>query len=232
MSWFNSILSYLSDISDWFYDAYLTVNGWVSPFWHLASPLYSIYRAFYYLNYYFGQFSEWVFLATAKLSQILSIDVIRTYFGEYFQAAFNAWQWVQSAPAQIFSQVSYWWNSIQYDVLAWIENAKQWALAQINNLAGALAEVQTWWNSFKANIPSLNAILSWFTNWWGNVLSHLNSWWNERLGDIEDLLLSWTLELAPFWEGWQEIRDDVYTFFASPFDWIFSHFEDWFWGKE
>jgi hypothetical protein len=116
--------------------------------------------------------------------------------------------------------------------MLWIEQAKQWALAQVNHLANSLTPLQNWWNSFVASIPTLTEILSWFTNWWGNVLSKLTSWWNERLLDVKALLTNLALELSPFWEGWQDIRTTVFTFFSNPFDWLLNKFTDWFLGVE
>lgn len=232
MSFFDSILSYLSDVTDWFWDAYLVVNGWVSPFRNLAPALYYLYTTFNNLQWQFYQFSLWVSDANTKLTQILSIAAITSYFQVWINYASYAWNWTQFAVNNVTQIVGNWWGTAQQNVLAWIEQAKQWALVQINNLAGALAEVQAWWNSFKDKIPSLNEIFLWFTNWWANILSHLNSWWIERLLDIEALFNSWVLELVPFWEGWQEMRDNVFEFFGDPFKWLFDRFEDWFWGEE
>jgi len=208
------------------------VYSWVWPFNRLASPLLSLYYAFDNLVLYFNYFYDWVAEANTKISQILSISAISSYFSAFLTAAYNAWNWVIDAWNNITNIINIWWNSTQSIVFIWIDQAKQWALAQINSLANALTEVQTWWNNFKSSIPSLNEILLWFTNWWANILAHIQSWWVERLSDIESLLISLALDLSPFWEGWQEIRETVFNFFNDPLEWLWARFTDWFLGAE
>lgn len=231
--WFlNIIISYLGNIRDWFLSAYNEVKGWVWPFNNLATPLYYLYYAFSYVTLYFGYFNDWVATANTKLSQILDINQIIVYLKTWLDYATYAWQWVGNAISNVTSIITSWWSSAQETVLAWIEQAKQWTLAQIQNLAAAMVEVQAWWNSFKSNLPTLSEIIAWFQSWWPNILSMLGSWWIERLLDVEALFNSWFLELSPLWEGWQEIREEVFEFFSDPLEWLWARFTDWFLGPE
>jgi hypothetical protein len=232
MTFLNLIVQGCSDTSSYFYSIYLKVYSWIYPFYLAAPFFYSLSTVFADLAWGFYDFNIWVDDAVTKLGQILSISTITSYFQTWIGYATTAYNWIINAANIILLNISAWWNTTQQTVLVWIDQAKQWALAQINNLAGALAEVQTWWNSFKDKIPSLNEIISWFTNWWANILSRLSSWWIERLLDIKALFNSWTLELAPLLAGWQEIRDKVFEFFNDPLEWLLAEFTDWFLGKE
>jgi len=232
MTFMGWIIQGLNDASDFFYSVYLKVNSWVYPFWQAASFFYSLSLLFSDLAWDFYDFNTWITDATAKLGQILNINAITSYFQTWINYATQAWNWILNAISNVTNIVGAWWNSTSSIVQAWIEAAKQWALAQINNLASAMVEIQTWWNSFKSNLPTLNEIFTWFSNWWANILSKLNAWWNERLLDIKALFDSWALSLAPFWEGWQEVRENVFDFLNNPFEWLLSRFVDWFLGGE
>lgn len=226
------LVSYCYQASNYFYNLYANSVNATWPLSSLATFFYTLSVIFADMSYAFNSFKSWVDGASAMLGQILSIDAITGYFRTWIDYATNSWNWILNAANIIAYNIGAWWNTTQQTVLYWIDQAKQWALVQINNLAGALAEVQVWWNSFKSKIPSLDAILLWFTNWWADVLSHLSSWWTERLIDIKSLFNSWTLNLVPFWEGWQEIRNTVFEFFNDPLEWLWSKFTNWFLGAE
>jgi hypothetical protein len=232
MDFITSIISYCYQASNYFYSLYTNSVNATFPLSSLASFFYSLSLLFTSLSYAFNDFRAWLYNASDKISKILSIDTIVSYFNTWINYATNAWNWILNAANVIAYNIGAWWNTTQQTVLYWIDQAKQWALAQVNNLATTLAPVLAGWNSFVASIPSLNEILLWFTNWWANVLSHLSSWWAERLLDIKTLFDSWTLDLAPFWEGWQEIRETVFSFFNNPFDWLWDKFTNWFLGAE
>jgi hypothetical protein len=226
------ITLWLASIRDYFLDAHYTVSNWVWPFYNLATPLYYIYNAFYWLVIYFYQFNEWLYELSVYASSFLDMNIVLSYLQTWINYATIAYNWIINAANIITYNIGAWWNTTQQTVLVWIDQAKQWALVQVNNLANTLAPVIAGWNSFVSKIPSLNEILLWFTNWWANVLSRLSSWWTERLLDIKALFNSWTLDLAPFWLGWQEIRDKVFEFFNDPLEWLLAEFTDWFLGKE
>ena len=220
------------DIADWFEDAYFIVDSWISPFNNLAPPFAAVFQIFNSIGYYFAVFSGWVNAATAKLQDILSIDTIKYYLQTWIDYATIAYNWVVNSLLYITYTITDWWDATQDTVSAWIDTVKEWAAAQINDLAITLAPVITWFNNFQSHIPSLNQILQWFTNWWTNILYNITDWWKERLLDIKTLFNSWALDLAPFWEGWQEIRETVFNFLNNPLDWLLDKFTDWFLGVE
>jgi hypothetical protein len=227
-----SIVTWLANARDYLLNAYNTVNGWISPFNRLATPLYGLYNVFYNLTLYFFDFNTWLTWAANRIGQILDISQITTSFQTWIGWATFAYNWIGNAFSNITSHVTTWWNLASNPIRIFINKAIATVNITITNLANAITEVQTWWNSFKSKIPSLNEVLPWFTNWWANVLSKLSLWWNERLLDIKSLFNSWTLELAPFWAGWQEIRNTIFDFLNDPLEWLWSKFTDWFLGAE
>jgi hypothetical protein len=232
MSWINSLISIINSIGARFYEAAETAGDWVAPFYYLSSPLQWIANLVWSLVSPLLSFNEWASSVTTQIGKILSIDAIRDYFSHWLAYAEIAWNWVVNAYTNVANSVNIWWSSTQYIVQSWIETAKQWAKAQVDNLSYAVAPIISGWNSFVSKIPSLDTIISWFTNWWSNILTNLTSWWNQRLTDIESLLTSLILDLSPFWEGWQDIRDKVFEFFDNPLEWLLKEFTTWFLGGE
>jgi hypothetical protein len=232
MSTITTIADYFGDATNYFEQLHVSSESWswpwtvTSSWWHsIAMLLQNIYLGFL-------DFDAWVVNATTEIGKILSISAIQSYFQTWINYATSAYNWVVNAVSNVTTTVNAWWTSTQATVKVWINDVKQWAQAQIDNLATTLTEVQTWWNDFKSKIPSLDEVLSWFVNWWTNILTQLQTWWEERLTDIESFFNSWALSLAPFWEGWQDIREIVFNFFNNPFDWLWDKFTDWFLGGE
>lgn len=232
MTFFTNIGYAILTAGGWIYQAGSTTSSWIYPFYLLANPFYLVSEWLYRAGYYFFDVALWADSVARAIGKILDITTITGYFQTWINYATTAYNWIINAANIILLNIGAWWNTTQQTVLVWIENAKQWALAQVNSLAVTLAPVITGWNSLVSKIPSLNEILLWFTNWWANILSLLSSWWAERLLDIKALFNSWTLDLAPFWEGWQEIRDKVFDFFNDPLEWLWSRFTNWFLGAE
>lgn len=94
---------------------------------------------------------------------------------------------------------------------------------QLNNAFGWLGAMATIVNTWLDALPSWNEVWAWWTDWWGNILPNLTSWWNGRLLDIQSLIDTAFLDYTPFWEGWQDIRNEVLEFLSDPLDWIKTH---------
>lgn len=231
--WFlDQIVSILRLVSDWFYRLYRDFSDVPLIGGVLAAPFYWLYAAFYHLAVYFSSFNAWAEDATSKLGRILSLENITSYFKTFLDYATGAWAWISNAGNNVIGIVSTWWQSVKPVVLAWIEEAKSWASAQLRELNARLGSLQSLWDELKVNIPSLSEIIAWFRNWWGNIQKVLSGWWTERLRDVQDLFKSWVKDLAPFWEGWQDIRDTVFDFFNDPLEFLWARFTDWFLGAE
>lgn len=226
MRFLDWIVEYLWEIGEWFWEAYKEVDDWVWPFYFLADPLWEIQRIFGWLSWEFEAFNEWVYDTVDKLQDILSKWDIWDFFEWWFDAAEKAWNWVRDAWDNIWTTVEEWWNTTWPTVQGWIAVATQgfdelkaawdnfWEVTWpglLDDIAGLEA---AWDNFWTVTFPSLVS----FT--W------LGIWWDARLLDINSLIESWTLTLAPFWAGWQEIRDTVLEFFADPLKWLYDRIED------
>lgn len=227
--WFlNSIVSWLTSAEDFFYDAYLEVRAWVYPFYYLSYPLYSLYSAFYYLAYYFSDFNEWVDWAANEVGNILSFSNIYSYFRTYFDYASDAWHWVRDAFYYITGIIDDWWWETKLTVQGWIDTAVQGFQSLLNQLDSLLASLQSEWSNFKAKIPSINEVLSWFTNWWSNTLARVIAWGALTATQISSLVDSAFTARDSFWAGWQDVKNDVTEFFTDPLQWLYDRLETFF----
>lgn len=232
MRFIDDIFSFVWDISYLFYDAYLEVKGWSAPFSYLKTPLYTLYRVFWDLTTPIAQFGDWCDDVTNKVAQVLSITDIRLALDKWLDYAEDAWDWVLSSTTIINGLINTWWSTASQTVQVWVNDAKAYAQSLVATVSTALASLQVAWDSFKAKIPSIDAILSWWSNWTGNVLTAVNSWWSERLLDVQGLINSAFTTRESLWAGWQELRQQVLTFFQDPLEFIWARFTDWFLGPE
>jgi len=227
--WFiNSIVSWLSSVRDYFYNAYLEVRSWVYPFYTLSYPLYSLYYAFYYLASYFSSFNEWVDDVANKVASILSYSNIYSYFSTYFTYAVDAYYWVRDASQNILWKIDNWWSTTSANVLSWIEDAKQWAKSLIDQVASDLTRLREAWDNFVGRIPSIDEVLLWFKDWWGSVLINLDSWWADRLLDVTGLIDTAIKNWSPVLESWQTIYALFSDFFEDPLQWFYNKLEEFF----
>jgi len=231
--WFiNAIVNWLSRVSDYLYDAYQEVRGWVWPFYYLANPLYYLSRAFSYITEYFGEFNEWAGNVADWLAGVLDLSQITAYFRTWIDAAIDAWDWVSRAFSNVWNIVDDWWSSTQFTVRAWIAEAKSYADSLLGEVNRMIANLQAAWDSLRGWIPTLEEISLWWGNWTGNVLTAINTWWNSTLLEVRALIDSAFLERESWWAGWEEMRDRVATFFSDPLEFLWDRFADWFLGPE
>jgi len=227
--WFlSAIIEKFNEAASFFYSVYLEVLGWVYPLWQAASFFYELSLVFSNLAWYFSYFYEWLDDLAGSIADILTFDSIYSYFSSYFEAAINAWNWVANAFNNVASILNSWWSATASTVFGWVEEAKQFALSLHASLLSSFDSLRAEWDSFQASLPSIDSILSWFTNWWGNILTNLNYWWTDRLLEIQDLISSKFAEFTPFWEGWQELKSEVTEFFSDPLQWIYDKLDEWF----
>jgi len=227
--WFLSyIIEQLASARDWLLDAYYEVDGWIFPFYYLKYPLYGLYVVFYYLVYYFGDFNNWLVWAADRIDEILSEWDIWSLLSAPISWAETAYNWVNNATSNIWQTVNSWWTATSPTILGWIDAAKGYSLSLYNSLLSNLNTLQSEWDNFKADFPSLDNILLWFSNWWGNIRANLDLWWSDKLLEIQGLITSRLVEFAPFWEGWQDWRDQVAEFFSDPLQWVYDKLDEWF----
>lgn len=225
--WFlNYIVSRLVDISNFFYSAYLEVWGWVYPFYLLSYPLYNLYYAFNQLARNFYDFNTWVDDAAIKLANILSWSTIWSYILSWLPNLDDVNSWFYDWWGNVTSVINSWWASTSITVQGWIDAGQQWLQSQINTINTLLASLQSQVSELTGQLPSLNEILSWFSNWWGNVLAQVIAWGALTTLQIQSLIDSAFTVRGQFWAGWQDVRDNVIDFFTDPWGWLYNSFDD------
>ncbi len=228
MWWLDFIISYLRDVRDWFQSAYLEVNSWIYPLYLLATPLYWLYYSFFYIHYYFGFFNEWVADVQLKISQILSLDNIKSYLQEWLDKALEAWNWTQNAWLNIKGDVADWWTSTMGEVQGWIAIATE-----------GLDTLKVAWGSFwTVTFPQWTSKLDQLAGDWNHFFTHTlptlfdisfaEEWWRGKITDITGLIAAAFTERESWWAGWQDWRDQVTEFFADPEQWFYNRLDSFF----
>lgn len=232
MSFIEEIIDLLWEISQWFYDAYQEVKDWVWPFYLLKYPLYAIYGRFMWLSEEFYDFSEWLEWAADLLGSVFSWTTIKSLIRSWLPGLEAAIDWFLSWTTWVGQYITDWWSGILPYILTYVDNA-----------VGGLVDLATIWDNFwTVTWPQwmslFDELVSSWDDFWTNIFpdlvsfTWLTTWWNGKLLEIDTLINSWFLAFAPFWSGWQEIRDNVLEFFADPLEWLWTRFTDWFLGPE
>ena len=232
MSFMNYIVQRLNDVSDFFYDLYLEVLGWVYPFWLAAGMFYNLYSIFNRLAWNFYDFAQWVKAATTSLEGILSWSYIKGLIRRWLPALEDVISWWESWTTWVRQRIDDWWYYTKNTVQGWIAIGDQWLKDLIDDANAWLARLQSSINDLIGMLPGISELAAWFSDWWGNILSHLTSWWANRVLDVQGLIDTAFTAREPFWAGWQDVKDNVIEFFSSPLDWLLDHFTDWFLGPE
>lgn len=222
------IIERLNNVSDTFYQVYLDCFYTGFPLSIIGGFFYDLSVFFSNLAWYFYDFSLWVSDISTKVLSILDLKTINDYFWSYFIAAWNSWEWVKDAFTNVWNTVDDWWDSTKIVVYGWVSEARQFLQVQVDSISLSLNTLQISWDSFKAKIPSIDNLLTWFAGWQVAVLTTINSWWSDKLLDIRGLINTAFLEYQPFWEGWQDWRDKVAEFFTDPEEWLYDKMDEWF----
>lgn len=222
MRFLDRIISYLVEIEDWFHEAYLEVRGWIAPFSYLYPPLYYIYRSFYYLTLYFSDFNDWVDDIASQVTDILSWSTIRSYIRSWLPDLEDVIDWWDRWWKWVSQEIDDWWAVTWSGVRSWVYARIDDVEELIDSVELALGELQADISYLLDQIPSVNEILSWFTNWWGSILSAMVDWGALTATQIDTLIDSWFKSYQPFWEGWLDWKDKVTEFFTDPEDWLYK----------
>lgn len=200
------IIEELQNAEDWFHDAYVVVRDWVYPFSLLEYPIYGLYGVFKWLVEDFYDFYLWLEEANALISDILSWGNIQNLIRSWLIGIEDALSWFRNWTTYIGQYIADWWSSILPLVLAYVDSA----------LAG-LGDFAATWDNFWNNIFPGLVTFEWLT-----------SWWNGKLTEVNSLINSWFIAFTPFWEGWQDVREEVIAFFSDPLQWIYDKLDEFF----
>lgn len=216
----NSIVQFFNTASSYFYNLYL--ECYYAPYipTSVANIFYSFSTLFSNIAWYLSDlFSQML----TKFNEILNWSTIQSYILGWLPNLDDINYWFTNWISNVTSIITSWWNTTQLTVQGWIETAKSFLQSQINSLNTWLTSLQAAWDAFKGKIPSIDTIISWFTNWWANILAQIIAWGALTALQIQSLIDSAFTLRNDYWAGWQDWRLAVIEFFTNPFDWIKTH---------
>jgi len=202
----DKIAEYTGEIADWFYEVYLDIYDWVWPFYKAADWFYDLCYSTNKIKWRFEDFSEDMDAFVDDLEDILSWSNIRSLIRSWLPDVEDAIDWFTDRWYWFQDEISDWWNDKVNDVKDLIDTATE----GLDNL------LEAWDNFWRSTLPNL-VNFTW-----------LGIWWQSRLLEIDTLIGSWLASFAPFWEGWQEVRQEVVDFFADPYQWIYDRLDEFF----
>lgn len=222
MAFISWIVERLNDAANFFYALYLECYyAYYIPD-AVAELFYSLVRVFNHLAWDFSDFFSWLLTQTARLDEFLTELDIYNAFKYQFDRAISAWEWVKGAWLNVTNIIEAWWLGTTSTVQSWIDIAKQTLQSQVDNLASQVASLQGAMSNLLEMLPSLNEVVSWFSDWWSSTLTRIIAWGALTALQIQSLIDSTLKSYQPFWEGWQEWRDKVIEFFTDPEDWLYK----------
>jgi len=231
--WFiNGIVDALDWMSDLFLDIYVETKDWVWPFYYISDPFYWLVAATIRLAGYFIDLGDFLEMVDDRVDEILDEWDIRSMLRPWLDMAEDAWAWVQDATLELWGIVDEWWTTTASSVRDWIATAEAWLWAEMEKTRGWLHEVRTWWLEFIWRVPTIDEIITWFGDWGSKVITSVITWGALTATQIGELIDSKISELPSFWEGWQEVKDQVIAFFSDPVEFIWERFTTWFLGPE
>lgn len=232
MRFIDDFFSLVWDISDWLYEAYLTVHGWVWPFWHLETPLYYLHVVFWKLLTPISRFGDFVDYVADKIAQIFTREegleltdyaknILRTRIDDVdklvSQLSDDAKDIIKPALDKLRKDADfltdYAKNILAMDIADLAkrmglteEEFRDWLRPKINNLEGDIGSLSS---SLQAEIETID---------------RLDKEAKENTKAIGENT-TWITSVKRF-------TDSIKLFFTNPLDWLLDNFTDWFLGKE
>ena len=157
-----------------------------------------------------GDLASWYQRVTDRVAQaITSSDVIEIISG--ITARVNTlWAWFGNRAGELLSVINSWWEGTRSQVLAWVQEGKDYSAGLIVGVRQQLNGLSSSWESFRTSVlPSLA------TRQEAQELARA------ELSPHVSLLTT----LGTF-------VGDIADFFGDPLGWLAGRLEEWFWGKE
>jgi len=218
----SDVIKFLGWLQEALYKAYIEINDLPWPFWMAAWPFYLATDAVNRLAWAFYDFYFWLETLSFKVSSFLnwnniwdavkrnipSLELIQDWF-------YERWEWFTE-------QVTLWWAETSQWVLDRIDIAKAWAWLWIDYLDTEINALKARLDNLVIEFPDVTELLSWFTNWWGNVRVELESWWTGVLPEVQSLIDSNLKTWFPFYDELVSLWGDIKEFFTDPEDWLYK----------
>jgi hypothetical protein len=219
--WQEAILTGIFTVAGLFGNIADRVSGWITPFNWLASPFTWIHDRIFSLAVSVGKFFAWVRGVADVIGGLQGWDDIWQLIISNLPWLENIGEWFQSWYQHIADVFQDLWRSVTPMIKGWISTAVQ-----------SLEAIGEAWGNFWDNLwPQLTGWVDELRAGWDHfikvTLPSLPGW-----GDIGDFIDSRIDQLSGFWEGWQEIREQVFDFFSNPIEYLWERFIDWFLGPE
>lgn len=228
MYWLNWFVGYFNDLTDFFYDLYIEVLGWVWPFWLVADRFWGIAKTCNNIAWAFSHFGSWVLDVADKITSFFTEFDLEQWFTEWKEKILDAWGWVSNAWNNIWNEIVDWWETIKPTVQGWIDIAVQ-------GFEDLIEAWDTFWNvTWPEWTGKISELRSLWDNFWTIIFPTLVSftwlgiWWDSRVGDIQGLIDSAFFLRDSLWAGWQDLRDSVTEFFADPLQWLYNKMDEFF----
>lgn len=226
------LASFFATIAAWFLNIYRETWGWIWPFNYLSIPFYYVGSYCDLISTSFLDLGTWLVDLFNRAWSTVTAWEVWDMMSVVTGYAYNSWNWILNAWSNVYYIVNVWWSTVSSTVQGWIAVAVQ-------GLAGLLVA----WDSFQAETwPQWTALIAligsrldyFFTVTLPGLLSleTLAAWWAGQLLAITDLIDSSFNIRADFWQGWQDMRENVVSFFQDPVEAIWTLFADWFLGPE
>ncbi|KKL71316.1 hypothetical protein LCGC14_2096100 [marine sediment metagenome] len=193
-------------ISVFFQSIFWTISGWVWPFNLVASFFNNLAYRFLDVGSFFVNLGAWIDAVWLRMLQILSEWDIWTRFQQWFNWAEWAWSWILNAPTNIWGVIDNWWSSARLTIQDWINSATFTWVTLLNNVHFWLASLQKNWDDF-------------WTLTYPNLLG---------ISNAESLILSMFRSWFPFYDDLVSIKDELFSFFADPLQWLYSKLDEFF----
>jgi len=232
MRFLDDIFSLVWDISDWFYEAYLTVNDWVYPFNLIAPVFYRLSIYFYNMLTPIAHLSDWVDDINQSIASLPSMDNIWSTFKDWFNWAEWSWQWIEDAWLIIPGIIDDWWSSTSQTVQTWIDESSQYFTSLVNTLQVKVSQVESSISELMGRLPELDELVSWWSNWTVNLRVTIDTWWTTTMVEVQGLINTAFIDRESWWTGWIDVKNEVIEFITNPMDFLLDRFTDWFLGPE
>jgi len=226
------IVHHLTAAQSWFIVAFREASGWVWPFNLLAAPLDWIRYSFGWLAYHFSNFSTWVSAITAKAATILSSFDIMELLKPVSQKVEMLVNWFSNLDFLIRQAITTWWASALLTVNTLINTAVQGIRTLVDNVNTELVKLKGQVAGMLEDLPNIDAVIAWWSNWSGQLLAFVNNWWDGKLLDVQRLINDTIKVWLPFYDSLEELWGSVAEFITNPLDWLESKFTSWFLGGE
>ena len=232
MAAISKVIEFLGWLQEALYKAYREINDLPWPFWMAAWPFYLAADAVNRLGWAFYDFYFWVEEVSGKIPFVMTPSELIGWIYSFWPLLSQIHDWFRDWVNRVKGEIISWWSATSSTVLDWIDTAKAWAKIWIDYLDTRINELQTRLDNLVIEFPDVSELLAWFYNWPGHVLTIVNTWWTGALAEVQSLISSAFIEREPFWAGWQDIRQQVLTFFTDPVEFVWARFTDWFLGPE